>query len=112
MKTRQTLLLGLAGLGFVLSLPAQAASSTRIDLSTSAKLLVPEFKDSGFVLAKRDESDRYESRPDPRDEARAKGNKKAQPREAERLPEHQDYGYGYERRQQPAPRHDDDHGRH
>ena len=94
MKTRQTLLLGLAGLGFVLGLPAQAASS--------AGLLVSEYKDAGFVLAKRDESERHESRPDIRDirdEARAKGNKKVQPREV--APEHQDYGYGYERRQQP-----------
>lgn len=103
MKTRPTLLLGLAGLGFVLGLPAQAASS--------AGLLVSEYKDAGFVLAKRDESERYESRPDLRDEARdaarAKGNKKVQPREAERAPEHQDYGYGYERRQQPPPRNDD-----
>lgn len=96
MKTRQTLLLGLAGLGFVLVLPAQAASS--------AGLLVSEYKDAGFVLAKRDESERYESRPDIRDDARAKGNKKVQPREV--APEHQDYGYGYERRQQP-PRNND-----
>lgn len=111
MNTRQTLLLGLTGLGFVLSLPAQAAPSTGLDLSTSAKLLVSDFKDTGFVLAKRDESDLYDARPDPRDEARAKGNKKSQPREAERPPKDQEYGYGYERRQQP-PRHDDDRGRH
>lgn len=112
MNTRQTLLLGLSGLGFVLSVPAQAASATGFDLSTSAKLLVPEFRDTGFVLAKRDESDRYEPRLDSRDEARAKGNKKSQAREADRPPEPQDYGYGYERRQQPTPRHDDDRGRH
>lgn len=111
MKTRPTLLLGLAGLGFVLGSPVQAAPLASIDLQASAKLAIPEFRDAGFVLAKRDESDRYESRFDPRDQTRAKGNKKPHTREAERFPEHQDYGYGYERRQQPAPR-NDDHGRH
>lgn len=112
MQTRQTLVLGLAGLGFVLGLPAQAAAMTQIDLSTPADL-VSEFKDTGFVLAKRDENDRYEPRLDPRDETRVKGNKKSQAREAARPPrEPQEYGYGYERRHQPAPRHDDDRGRY
>lgn len=111
MNTRQTLLLGLAGLGFVLGLPAHAAVTTQIDSSTSAKL-VSEFRETGFVLAKRDDSDRYEPRRDPRDELRTKGNRKSYPREAERSHEPQEYGYGYERRNQPVPRPDDERGRH
>ena len=124
MKARQTLLLGLTGLGFVLVLPAYATSSGGIDLrmTASAKLTVPELstklhvselRDGSFMVAKRDEGDsRYESRGEQRDDPRAKGNPKHQTRDSERSLERQDYGYGYERRQQQPPRNEDDHGRH
>ena len=97
MKTRQTWLLGLAGLGFVLIAPVHAAAST-----DSA---------SGFVLAKRDDAEpRGESRREARDEQRARG-RNVQVREGERPAAPQDYGYGYERRQQPYPTRDDERGR-
>lgn len=97
MKTRQTLLLGLAALGFVLSAPVHADSITE-----SA---------SGFVLAKRDDAElRGESRREVREEQRVRG-RNVQVREGERPAAPQDYGYGYERRQQPYPTRDDERGR-
>jgi hypothetical protein len=95
MKTRQTLLLGLAGLGFVLAAPAYAD---------------PGLSASGFVLAKRDEGDaKPELRRESREEVRVRRN--TQVREADHPVTHQDYGYGYERRQQPYPTRDDERGR-
>lgn len=100
MKTRQTLLLGLAGLGFVLAAPVHADyRGANSDLSAS-----------GFVLTKRNEGEtKPEFRRESREEPRARG-KNNQMRETER-PTHQDYGYGYERRQQPNPTRDDERGR-
>lgn len=97
MKTRQTLLLGLAGLGFVLAAPVHADPT---GLSAS-----------GFVLAKRDEGEvRGEFRREAREEPRVRG-RNVQVREGDRPAAPQDYGYGYERRQQPYPTRDDQRGR-
>lgn len=83
MKTRQTLLAGLAGLGFVLALPAQAA---------------PDYPDGSFVVVMRDGGDeaRQDQRQDRRDPRKSR-QKSKQVRETEQP---QGYGYGYERRQQ------------
>ncbi len=96
MKTRQTLLLGLAGLGFVLALPARA-----------------DYLESNIVLAKRDDGNSgFETRRDQREERSAKGSKKLQTRDPESYSEPDGYGYGYERRQQePLPRDDGHRGR-
>ena len=96
MKTRQTLLLGLAGLGFVLAAPVHAD---------------PGFAASGFELARRDEGEaKAPLRRESREEPRARG-RNPQVREPEHSPSRQDYGYGYERRQQPYPTRDDERGR-
>ena len=109
MKLHQTLQLGLAGLGFVLALPAQAALPPDTEFSVDGLA-------NGFVLAKRDDGDnKYESRRDNQEEQRTnvKGGKRHQTREAERVPAPQDYGYGYERRQRPSPPQEDSgRGRH
>ena len=108
MKLHQTLQLGLAGLGFVLALPAQAALPIGTEFSVGVSA-------NGFVLAKRDDGEgKYESRRDQEEQrANAKGGKNHQTREADRAPAPQDYGYGYERRQQPLlPREDSGRGRH
>lgn len=106
MKTRQTLLLGLAGLGFVLAWPAQAGLQSSADLAVGGAA-------SGFVLARRDEGEgRYEARREQRDEQRATPSKNQRTRDAERSSVPQDYGYGYERRQQPTPAREDDRHRH
>ena len=96
MKTQKTLLIGLAGLGFVLALPAQA-----------------DYLEGNIVLAKRDDGNGgFETRRDQRDERSVKGNKKSQTRDAESYSEPDGYGYGYERRQQEqAPRDDGHRGR-
>lgn len=112
MKTRQTLLCGLAGLGFVLAWPTQAAlvGSPDWDAATVRPPAL-EYREGGFVVAKRDDPDsRTEARRDQRD-ARSKANTKPQPRDAERYNEPEHFGYGYERRQEP-PRDNNDRGRH
>ena len=108
MKTRSNLLLGLAGLGFVLAVPAQAASAMDTDLLRAElriNTLAPEYREGGFIVARHDDGDdsRYEPRRNPRDEPRAKGTAKHQTREVERASGSQDYGYGYERRQHEHP---------
>ncbi|MEQ1590886.1 MAG: hypothetical protein ABL892_00705 [Thiobacillaceae bacterium] len=99
MKTQKTLLIGLAGLGFVLALPAQATTSAYLEGS--------------FMVARRDDGNSgFEPRRDSRDERSVKGNKKSQTRDAESYSEPDGYGYGYERRQQEqAPRDDGHRGR-
>jgi len=99
MKTRQKLLLGLAGLGFVLSAPGYAGPA-------SAHEGTPAY------LAARDNA---ESRQEPRrdrefrDDERGRSNK-SQPirdnRDNDRYAP-QEYGYGYERRHQPLPPRED-----
>lgn len=112
MKTRQALL-GFAGLGLVLALPAHAADLQRIDAPMESRFKLPaiEFNEGSFVVAKREDGERrHETRGDQRDELRGK-DKRPQPRDIERAPEHQEYGYGYERRQQHPPHDDNDRGR-
>ena len=99
MKTRQTLLIGLAGLGFVLAMPTHAGSTPVIESPAS---IVHE-----FVLAARDNAEvRHEQRRDIKEDERARSNR-SQPnqpmRDAEQSsdPHEYGYGYGYERRQQP-----------
>ena len=105
MKTRQALL-GFAGLGLVLALPAHAAGFHPIGARTDVVYKLPalEFSEGSFMVAKREDGDsRAETRGDQRDESRGKANKRPQARDTERAPEHQEYGYGYERRQQHHP---------
>ena len=114
-KTRHTLLLGLAGLGFVLTMPAHATPASNIDFQSAA--VAPfnsEMKEGGFVLARQDDNDSASAaRRDSREDQRGKSNKKQQTREVDRASESQGYGYGYERRQQQsAPRDDADRSRH
>lgn len=113
MKTRQALL-GFAGLGLVLALPTHAADLQRIDTRTEARYKLPaiEFNEGSFMVARREDGDsRDETRGDQRDESRGKGSKRSQARDTERAPEHQEYGYGYERRQQHPPHDENDRGR-
>lgn len=106
MKPRQLLVLGLAGLGFVLTMPVQAALA--VSAGESAGPIA-----QGFVIAQRDNAEgRYEQRRDTRDEERARANKNHQMRDAERSLAPQEYGYGYERRQQPNPPRDEGRHRH
>lgn len=96
MKTRQTLLLGLAGLGFVLAMPAHAGSTTGLESPASIV--------QGFVIAARDNAEaRQEQRRDLKEDERGRGNRSQPTRDAERSSDPQEYGYGYERRQQPHP---------
>ena len=112
MKTRPNLLLGLVGLGFVLAVPAQAASPVDTDLLDAERrihTLAQEYREGGFIVARHDDGDsKYEPRRNPRDEPRAKGSAKHQTREVERASGSQDYGYGYERRQHEHPPQEDD----
>ncbi len=98
MNRRQALLLGFAGLGFVLAWPAHAAF---------------DYREDGLVRVRQDDGEgRAAARREQRDERRAKGDQKRQAREAARYNEPDGYGYGYERRQQEhAPRDDQDRGR-
>ena len=114
MKTRQTLQLGLAGLGFVLALPLQAAPHAGGEFlrgDAHEKFSALEYRESRVLVARNEDGDSGSApRRDPRDEQRAKDSKKNQTRDAERSSE--PYGYGYERRQQhPAPRDDHNHDR-
>ncbi len=114
-KTRHTLLLGLAGLGFVLAIPAHAALTSNIDFQSAA--VAPfnsEVREGGFVLARQDDNDSASAtRRDSREEPRVKSNKKQQTREVDRASESPGYGYGYERRQQQsAPRDETERSRH
>lgn len=113
MKTRQTLLVGLAGLGFVLALPAQAGPQGHDDFLRAEAHENRFAQEYRVLVAKNDNGDSGSaSRRDPRDEPRAKDSKKHQTRDAEPSSESQDYGYGYERRrQEQSPRDGDDHGR-
>lgn len=113
-KTRHTLLFGLAGLGFVLTMPAHAASASNIDLQSAVAPFNSETKEGGFVLARQDDNDSTSaSRQDSREEQRARSNKKQQSRDVDRGSESPGYGYGYERRQQQlAPRDGPDGNRH
>ena len=101
MKTRQKLLLGLAGLGFVLAAPTYAG---------------PASAHEGFAvqLAARDNAEpKQESRRDreSRGDERGRDNRNQQIRDNERnVP--QEYGYGYERRQQPLPPREEGRHRH
>ena len=100
MKTHQTLLLGLAGLGFVLSAPSQAASTA---LFESPVLIV-----EGFVVADRAQVEpRQQQRRELREEERFRGNRNYPLRDVDRSSHRREYGYGYERRQQPHPRRND-----
>lgn len=105
MKTRQTLLLGLAGLGFVLAMPSHAGST--ISLEGPASIV------QGFVIAARDNA---EAKQDPRrelkEDERARGNRSQPLRDAERSSDPQEYGYGYERRQQPHSHRNEGRHRH
>ena len=114
-KTRHTLLLGLAGLGFVLTMPAYAASANNIDFQSAAVgPFNSDIKEGGFVLARQDDNDSAAvPRRDSREDQRLKGNKKQQTRDGDRASESPSYGYGYERRQQQsAPRDGTDGPRH
>ncbi len=115
-KTRHTLLLGLAGLGFVLALPAHATSGSNINFFQSAARdpFSAEIKEGGFVLARQDDNDSASApRRESREDQRGKSNKKQPTRDVDRASESQGYGYGYERRQQQsAPRDDADRSRH
>lgn len=103
MKTPKTLLLGLAGLGFVLAMPAHAGSA----LAETSASLVP-----GLVLAARDSADaRQEQRREVKEEER-RASRNQQNRDAERPYTQQEYGYGYERRQQFPPTRDEGRHRH
>ena len=103
MKTRQTLLLGLAGLGFVLAMPAHAGSA--LAENSLSKI-------EGIVLAARDNADsRQEQRRETKEEEH-RGNRNQQNRDTERPYVQQEYGYGYERRQQPPPTRDESRHRH
>jgi len=105
MKTHQTLLLGLAGLGIVLAAPSQAASVTLIESPASMT--------QGFVVAARDQTEtRQEQRRDLKEEERFRGNRNQPIRDADRAFDRQEYGYGYERRQQSSPTRDEGRHRH
>lgn len=105
MKTRQTLLLGLAGLGFVLAMPSYAGSMTSIESHASPA--------QGFVVAARDQAEpRQEQRRDFKEEERFRGNRNQPMRDTERPIERQEYGYGYERRQQPPSNRNEGRHRH
>lgn len=105
MKTHQTLLLGLAGLGFVLAIPSHAGSMTLIES--------PALIAQGFVVAARDQAEpRQEQRRDIKEEERNRGNRNQQNRDAERPYVQQEYGYGYERRQQSPLTRDEGRYRH
>ena len=83
MTTRHNWIFGLAGLGWVIAVPVQAA---------------PDFMDSVIIVAKRDRADEVrQDQQDPRDARR--DERRASRREAVRDEPH-GYGYGYERRQQ------------
>lgn len=102
MKTRQTVLLGLAGLGFVLAAPAYAG---------------PARAHEGFALsvqlAVRDSTEaRQDQRRDIKDEERGRSSRNQQIRDTERFYVPQEYGYGYERRQQPVPPREEGRHRH
>lgn len=104
MKTCETLLLGLAGLGFVLAMPTHAASPTLIESPTSIV--------QGFAIAARANAEaRQEQRRDSRDEER-RGQQNQQMRDAEQSFVPQEYGYGYERRQQPLQPREESRRRH
>ncbi len=105
MKKRQTLLLGLAGLGFVLAMPSQAGS---IDSHENPASIV-----QGFVVAIRDSAQaKQEQRRDIKDDERGRDNRNQQIRDTERFYVPQEYGYGYERRQQPLPPREEGRHRH
>lgn len=109
MKTRQTLLLGLAGLGFVLAGQAQAFGNRGMDGVSAVQLFAAENREGSFVLARGDEGEiRYEPRRDARE---AKSDRQQQSREVDRPAESRGYGYGYERRQQPPTRDEYERGR-
>lgn len=102
MKTRQTLLLGLAGLGFVLAAPSHAG---------------PASAHEGFALsiqlAARDNAEaKHEKSREFKDDERGRGNKNQHTRDNERFQAPQEYGYGYERRQQPLPPREEGRHRH
>lgn len=102
MKIRQTVLLGLAGLGFVLATPSHAG---------------PASAHEGFALsiqlAARDHAEGKPEKPrDFKDDERGRGNKNQQMRDNERFHAPQEYGYGYERRQQPLPPREEGRHRH
>lgn len=105
MKSHKTLLLGLAGLGFVLSTPSQAASTTLIESPASIV--------QGLVIAVRDQAEsKQELRRDLKEEERFRGNRNSPPRDADWSADRQEYGYGYERRQQSPPRRNEGGHRH
>ncbi len=85
MNTRQTLLLALAGLGAVLTMPAHA----QFDFHGGE--LVRISRDDGDVRGR----DRREQRDQRRDQAEPGRQMRNEPRR-----ERDGYGYGYERRQQ------------
>lgn len=102
MKRRQTLLLGLAGLGFVLASPTHAGPASA-------------HESFAFVVqvAARDNAEaKHEQRRDLKDDERGRGNRNQQLRDTERFYVPQEYGYGYERRQQPLPPREEGRHRH
>lgn len=103
MKTHKTLLLGLAGLGIVLVTPSYAGWMTSIENHASIA--------QGFVVAGRDQVEpKHEQRRELKEEERFRGNRNQPMRDVERPTERQEYGYGYERRQQPPSNRNE--GRH
>jgi len=82
MTTRHNWIIGLAGLGLVMAIPAQAA---------------PHFMNDVLIVAKRDRAD--EIRQDLQDQRDARRDeRRARRKDVREEPE--GYGYGYERRQQ------------
>jgi len=82
MKTRITMMIGIAGMGLMMALPAQAA---------------PDYVDNAYMIAQRNIDDgARRSRPDEGHDER-----KSYRRDAER-DDPEGFGYGYERRQRES----------
>jgi hypothetical protein len=82
MKTRITMMIGIAGMGLMMALPAQAA---------------PDYVDSAYMIAQRniDDGARRSRQDEGRDE------RKSYRRDAER-DDQEGFGYGYERRKRES----------
>ena len=90
MRTRHGWIFGLAGLGLVMAIPAQAA---------------PNFMDGVIIVAKRDRADA--SRQDRRDQRATRQDERRDAGRNDVRDESERYGYGYERRQQRKYEDDD-----
>lgn len=99
MKTRQKLLLGLAGIGFVLAAPTYAGPASA-------------HEGIAVQLAARDNAEPRQERRDREFKGDERGRgRNQQLRDNERYVP-QEYGYGYERRQQPLPPREEGRHRH